>query len=215
MDHLEQKDNNCSKVNNIEKRRAFIKQATVGIVVTSIPAKSAWGACNASGISGGSKSTTTCEMPVLSNGRSPGSWCKFVENDVTQQVHKNKIKAMFSLYSHASDGVLKAKCKALKQYILDLPPVLLSKSFPQVSLNVAEALLDGGDIANLASCYLNARLGFYNIPPQFTDADELMEHIYGVIEYKKSLSRSRRASDYGDILGTSFNDGVSSRSIRG
>ncbi|MEP2653385.1 MAG: hypothetical protein ABJH06_15495, partial [Paraglaciecola sp.] len=94
-----------SQIETKNQRRSFIKKSAAGVVVTSLPAKSVWGACNASGISGGSGSTATCELPILSNGRSPGSWSKFLSNNPTK-VGRNKIKTMFSTYQRGSNSAL-------------------------------------------------------------------------------------------------------------
>lgn len=58
-------------------RRAFVKRIGAGVAISSLPAQSVWGACNATGISGGSRViAVTCEVPKISGGWSPGIWKK-------------------------------------------------------------------------------------------------------------------------------------------
>ena len=62
------------------KRRQFIKKASAGVVITSLPMKSVWGTqCTASGamsgnLSGGGQAAAPCAVPTLEGGRSPGFW---------------------------------------------------------------------------------------------------------------------------------------------
>ena len=154
-----------SKVSDITKtsvRRNFLKKSAIGLVASSMPAQSVWGACNASGISGGSTSTTTCVMPNLYNGRSPGSWRKFLSSSPTDK-GRNKIKAMFSAYSGASNSALNHNFCYLNSFIKNHPPVVLSDGkgmMPYKELNLAGALASAGGIWNLAAVYLNAK--FHN-----------------------------------------------------
>lgn len=208
MSDLEQQNKGSSAVESNVKRRSFIKKVSAGVVITSLPAKSVWGACNASGISGGSRSTDTCVVPFLSNGRSPGSWKKFVESPGNANTQRNKVKAMFSMYEHASDSLLDLKVADLRRFIADIAPVKLDNGPPAVFLDVPRALMAGGDIANLASCYLNAVFGFYTLPLQFSDADELVEHLYGVMKYG-----STSAGDFGSMLTSSFTSGSTNYAI--
>lgn len=220
MNDLERQIDVSNIVDKGVKRRAFVKSSVAGVVITSLPAKSVWGACNASGISGGSQTTTSCEMPDLSGGRSPDCWGKFVDRDVTKSSHRNMLKEMFTAYSGASNNVVKLKCKDLKSYIENIPEVKLEN---KVSLNVCEALKGNGDIANLASCYLNAVFGFYSLPLQFSDASELVEHIYGVVQYgggtagfgAAKMAYSAPSQNFGSVLGPSFTDGSTNMAIPG
>jgi hypothetical protein len=58
-------------------RRVLVKRIGAGMAMSSLPAQSVWGACNASGISGGSRViAVTCEVPKINGGWSPGIWKK-------------------------------------------------------------------------------------------------------------------------------------------
>ncbi|AUC89098.1 hypothetical protein CW735_13675 [Alteromonas sp. MB-3u-76] len=58
-------------------RRTFVKRVGAGVIFSSLPAQSVWGACNASGISGGSRVVAvTCTVPQVDGGWSPGTWQK-------------------------------------------------------------------------------------------------------------------------------------------
>lgn len=58
-------------------RRTFVKRVGAGAIFSSLPAQSVWGACNASGISGGSRVVAvTCTVPQVDGGWSPGMWQK-------------------------------------------------------------------------------------------------------------------------------------------
>ncbi len=66
-----------------ESRRSFVKKVGTGALLTSLPAQSVWGACNASGVSGGSRVVdVTCDSPptISIGGWSPGQWQKYVDD---------------------------------------------------------------------------------------------------------------------------------------
>ncbi|MFQ3248265.1 MAG: hypothetical protein ACI9O6_000067 [Glaciecola sp.] len=210
IDKSKETESQVSEITKTSVRRNFLKKSAIGLVASSMPAQSVWGACNASGISGGSTSTTTCVMPVLSNGRSPGSWVKFIAPQPTDK-GRNKIKAMFSAYKTASDGALNHNFCYLNSYIKNTT-IMLSDgkgSIPYKELHLGNALANPGGIWNLAAVYLNARFGFYNIPPEFSGADELIEHIWGVLY----VTNNNMEPTNFDSLESSFNDGVTHMSI--
>jgi len=211
IDKPEETNPQVSEVTKASVRRDFLKKSAIGIVVTSLPAQSVWGACNASGISGGSGSTTTCELPPLTNGRSPGSWGKFIESPPLGNVHRNKVKAMFATYSSSNDATLNAKFCDLNNHIKSTTIVLSTGggAIPYATLHLGDALANNGGIWNLAAYYLNAEFGFYTIPPEFADADELIQHVWAALY----VANDNNTPTNFDSLTTSFTDGVSSQAI--
>jgi len=76
-------------------RRKFIKTTGAVAGITVLPSTSVWGACNASGISGGSKViNVTCSVPKITGGWSPGTWKKLTKSSAcsSHRKAKNKIK---------------------------------------------------------------------------------------------------------------------------
>jgi hypothetical protein len=76
-------------------RRRFLKRATAGAVLTSLPAHSVWGAvCSVSGSMSGNLSGiqrhSDCDKPDLPAGRSPGTWKNLV------LLNSAKIHAVFT-----------------------------------------------------------------------------------------------------------------------
>lgn len=167
---------------SVNVRRKFIKRASAGVVISSLPAKSVWGACNASGISGGSQSTDSCELPVLSGGRSPGFWQRFTEY-FNGNFSDSSFTSVFTAYASASESVIDvAKCD-MTSYLSATTVVLSdgSGSIPYAELNLYDALGANGGIWNLAAVYLNAKFGLYTIPLPFSNEQDLIEHIWGTL----------------------------------
>lgn len=82
----------------VNKRRQFIKKASAGVAVSSLPMQSVWGACTVSGVQSGNLSqnggkANQCSMPALSGGRSPGYW--FQGNTFTVGHNSKSIKDVF------------------------------------------------------------------------------------------------------------------------
>ncbi|GGF65557.1 hypothetical protein [Alteromonas lipolytica] len=108
---------------NNSSRRKFIKRTGAVAGVSIIPSKSVWGACNSSGVSGGSKDTSeTCSVGFTEfGGRSGGSWDKFLEEANPNTINSNyslderddqglkKIHGMFSNYSNHKWNELEPK----------------------------------------------------------------------------------------------------------
>jgi hypothetical protein len=167
-------------------RRTFLKRASASVLISSLPAKSVWGACNTSGVSGGSSTTATCELPIVTNGRSPGFWGRFTSN-FKGNFSDASFNDVFTSYAHESDDVIAdAKCN-LTQYLRDTTIVLSEGNsvIPAATLNLYEALSNNGGIWNLAAYYLNAKFGLYTIPLPFDNAEELVEHVWGVLSIQQ------------------------------
>jgi hypothetical protein len=67
-----------------KSKRFFIKKASAAAGIATLAPTSVWGACNASGISGGSQDTnTSCAMPDYNEGRNPEFWKKWLKEHPT------------------------------------------------------------------------------------------------------------------------------------
>lgn len=234
IDKPEETKSQVSEVTKASVRRDFLKKSAIGIVVTSLPAQSVWGTSNGSAVSGGSGSTVTYELPHCRGGRSPGSWSKFTEvssrssggggrgvrrgsfsssdwEDPSIKVGRNKVRSMFSTYSSSRDDILEEKVFDLKAYIESTVIVLSDGggNVPRAVLDLGQALSNPGGIWNLAAFYLNAKFGFYDIPPEFRDADELIQHVWAVLYFSNGKSYPTNF----DRLTSSFTDGVSHHTI--
>jgi len=70
-----------SAANADKGKRSFIKKASVSVGVTALAPTSVWGACNSSGISGGSQDTSaSCAMPTYLEGRDPAFWALWLRD---------------------------------------------------------------------------------------------------------------------------------------
>ena len=75
-----------------KSKRFFIKKASAAAGIATLAPTSVWGACNASGISGGSQDTnTSCAMPNYTEGRKANFWKKWLREHPTLQ-DKNIVK---------------------------------------------------------------------------------------------------------------------------
>jgi hypothetical protein len=188
-----------------QSRRKFLMKSTAGVVITTLPAQSVWGACNASGLSGGSRtSETVCETPLVTGGRSPGSWRVYLESGTPSKNCTNKVRSMFSL-SKSSD--LTAAYCSVRNEITNMPNIVLSDGMgviPTATLNIGTALGNSGGIWNLAAYYLNAYYGFYGDLSPYSNAEEFVQQAWAVLYINNGSSVP---TDY-SILENSFTDGA-------
>jgi hypothetical protein len=198
-----------TKTKKVGGRRSFLKKSTAGVMMTSLPAQSVWGACNASGISGGSRSTTTCDMPFLTGGRSPGFWWRFTPA-FPGMFSNGSFKDVFTAYAGASSTVINnAKCD-MTTYLFATTITLSvgAGPIPAATLNLGDALSSNGGIWNLAAVYLNAKFGLYAIPLPFDNEQDLIEHIWGVL----AVEQGGIPTNF-DSLVSSFTDGSTTQTI--
>lgn len=192
-----------------QSRRKFLMKSTAGVVITTLPAQSVWGACNASGLSGGSRtSETVCEIPLVVGGRSPGSWRVYVESGNPSTNSTKKVRAMFSL-SH-SDNLTAAYC-SVRNEITNMPNIVLSDgtgAIPEADLNIETALSNTGGIWNLAAYYLNAYYGFYGDLSPYANAEEFVQQAWAVMYINNG---GLVPTDY-SILESSFTNGYVDKS---
>jgi hypothetical protein len=191
-------------------RRKFLVKTSAGVVITTLPAHSVWGACNASGLSGGSRSAgVVCIIPDVSGGRSPGSWKMYISAP-NVNVQRNKVREMFSMGQGASNTEKDVAICAVYNFIDSLSPIVLSDgsgSIPSATLDIKTALETGGNysngIWNLAAYYLNAYFGFYGDISPFTSAEEMVQHVWSVLYINNNNSTPTNF----DILLSAFTDG--------
>jgi hypothetical protein len=179
---------------NTEQRRKFLIQSSAGVAITILPAQSVWGACNTSGLSGGSRSAgAVCIIPYVTGGRSPGSWTKFVKSGAPDNNSRNKVKSLFSLSSSFTTSQLDTAYCDVRTYIKGLPTLALVDPrgiVSNVNFNVEAYLNDSGPEKNFAAYYLNALFNFYGPLAPLADADELIQHVWSVMLVKGDANSS-------------------------
>jgi len=214
-------------------RRTFLKRATAGAVLTSLPTHSVWGAvCSVSGAMSGNLSGIQrhkdCEKPSFPNpGRSPGTWKNLVEFQ-SEKLHGVFVNApgpgggapdsdarklnegIRQCYmQHIRDVSMDGGSKLIRNTRLDL----VNSSFV---LNVYDALdSNGGGNGsleyNLAAVWLNCYFGLYD-PSKVGKkgwAKKQVEQLVAwmVTQANAGLDSSLLASDY------NFNDGTTEFSL--
>jgi hypothetical protein len=171
-------------------RRQFLKKASTGVLISSLPAKSVWGACTVSGALSGNTSRiqTDCVPLNLFGGRSPGFW-----RDADNKIPGRALADAFPYLKEFRKNSDRYKCEydtlqheiyQVKQHQVDLG---FNKSGQQVTLMVGDALSSPGGIAwNLAAVYLSAYFGFFDhlmpiVLPSgdlIETAEELVAHLF-------------------------------------
>lgn len=174
-----------SVTSNSKPRRTFLKRASAGAILTSLPAHSVWGnVCTVSGAMSGNLSRTgdqgSCEKPNLPAGRSPGTWGALTDPNYREDSKPNKFKSVFVVTgSEKQAGETDAEASNRRNCLLDeIQTVAMNNSMhianPELvgpagrggvfQYNVRAALAtDGGDDYNLAAVWLNVYFGFPGI----------------------------------------------------
>ncbi|MCV2886009.1 hypothetical protein OE749_15050 [Aestuariibacter sp. AA17] len=165
-----------STLSVVKDRRRFLKKAGSGIVITSLPAQSVWGACSVSGAMSGNMSAAhadkhQCSMPVLPNGRSPGFWKTrngvqgaFLNlNQKIQEVNHSNMrnsdkKAMKKSYRECYKTSIE---NFITNVSMGLPQDLITSSDNLAAALASNGSGDGNMLYHLAAVYLNAYYGFY------------------------------------------------------
>jgi len=180
-----------------KSRRSFIKKSSIAAGITIIPASNVWGACNVSGVSGGSQSVnTTCIVTPFSGGRSPGTWKKFVEYAPSEQ-DIDRIATILSDVDHkdifGSSGQKKTAFyyPKLKAFILSQTITIVGNGLGTIRdkvINVGTAVADNSESIekHIACTYLNGLFGMNSgLSAEFTGFDGnnlFIEHIWGSAE---------------------------------
>ncbi|MFD3282864.1 hypothetical protein ACE41O_06990 [Alteromonas macleodii] len=160
-------------------RRKFIKTTGAVAGITVLPSTSVWGACNASGISGGSKViNVTCSVPEITGGWSPGTWKKLTKSSACSShwKAKKKIKKIFG--SHHSSSTLNSYVKGMAHFLSTTQVTFGDGStVEQISFNIAEVFDkdDTGDSKmDLAAMYLNIYFGLADWDKILNSSAELL-----------------------------------------
>ena len=172
-----------NKTNN--GRRKFIKTTGTAAGITLMPSASVWGACNASGISGGSKAIgVTCTIPELSGGWSPGQWKKLTNAAVCAN-RSHAVHCIKKIFGEPATDIL------LDQYINGMASFMASTTVTygdgatveKVQFNLAEVfdgVVTGDSKMDLAAMYLNVYFGLAGWNPTLNTTGTLvLEDFWG------------------------------------
>lgn len=155
-----------SASDKVKVRRTFLKRASAGAVLTSLPAHSVWGGvCSVSGAMSGNLSGIQrhkdCEKPELPGGRSPGYWKGLITS--SQNVH-----GVFTSVSNQggpnnthNQSVQACYVKAVEKVAMDndmvIPSEFITSDFVT---NIYDSLMDEGHLDfNMAGVWLNVYYG--------------------------------------------------------
>lgn len=191
-------DNNKTNTTPISgtSRRNFIKKSSIAAGVSMIPASNVWGACNVTGVSGGSQSiTTNCVVPNFVGGRFPDKWKQFVqltpsESDIQRVAtilsdvnHNDKFSSSQQLKVEFYYPKLRAFINAQVIQIAGDGKLIANKI-----IQVGAAVADNSRPLekHMACTYLNGLFGMNSgLPPEFTGDDGnllFMDHVWGAAE---------------------------------
>jgi hypothetical protein len=180
-----------------KSRRSFIKKSSIAAGITIIPASNVWGACNVSGVSGGSQTVnTTCLVAPFSGGRSPGTWKKFVEYSPSEQ-DIDRIATILSGVNKNATFISSGQKKTefyypiLKAFIFSKTITILGNGTGQIRdkvINVGTAVANNSEPLekHIACTYLNGLFGMNSgLSAEFTGPDGnnlFIDHIWGSAE---------------------------------
>jgi len=205
-------DNNKANTapTNGSSRRDFIKKSSIAAGITIIPASNVWGACNVTGVSGGSQTVnTTCIVKTFNGGRSPGTWKKFVKRNPTQQdydriatilsdVHKNDI------FGESGQKKTNYYYGELKKFIYAQAITIIGDTSGQIrskTINVGAAVDNNAESfeKHIACTYLNGLFGMnQGLSLEFTGKDGnllFMDHIWGSAEINRNHGQVQSVLD--------------------
>jgi hypothetical protein len=217
MSRIVDKQSHSEVTKDNVKRRTFLKRASAGAVLTSLPAHSVWGAvCSLSGAQSGNMSGiqrhSDCDKPSLFGGRSPGTWKNLAD------FHSNKLQGVFNHVPNpnegdAADATRGCYMQAIKNVadanVMVRPEseALINSSFVN-NIYAALGSNGGGNGSleyNLAGVWLNVYFGLYNEAwaRNANQASAIVEQFiaYVVIQNKAGSGDTILKSDYG------FDDG--------
>lgn len=195
-------------------RRTFLKRATAGAVLTSLPAHSVWGGvCSVSGSMSGNLSGIQrhkdCEKPELPGGRSPGAWKTLVELD-SQSIHD-----IFTSAPNPGGGGPNAVANSddiRSCYAQNVKNVAISNDMnisdalitPDFTKNVYQSLMDEGHLDfNMAGVWLNVYFGLSEtgattIPTGAASANTVVEQLisYIIMQQKNGTPVTPDGNDF-------------------
>lgn len=178
--------NNITKIgdNKVESRRGFIKKSSVVAGISILPASNVWGACNVSGVSGGSQNiATTCVVRPFHGGYSNHYW---------KSLTKDAFSANSSDYAKFTFVDFEDPNTSREEYYPEIA-ALFSKAnisisgggkIPTLNTTVFLAIRSASlEEQLLASLYINLIFGFVtNLDAQYSGPSgnrALLEHVWG------------------------------------
>lgn len=189
--------NRMESKTNLAGRRKFLKRTASGLAISSLPAQSVWGACNASGISGGSRAINiVCKVPNIKGGYSHGTWDKFVvhreidgsciflkangkEKDDSNILHK--FEKVFGT-SGLSNEQLEEKCCLLTEFFKRITISVGVKDYIEgvQEFTIYDAFVDNlnGDRQPLAAMWLNVYFGLATTDSVYSDAHDIVSEFW-------------------------------------
>ncbi|MEP1445721.1 MAG: hypothetical protein ABJK37_06370 [Paraglaciecola sp.] len=229
MDNNEEMQSEHGSHKKSNSRRKILKRASAGVVLTSLPAQSVWGAvCTLSGAQSGNMSGIErhkdCDKPVLSGGRSPGSWKVLaagqLENpDKLRSIFINspqsKQQGDYSSHDKLIRNCYISKIKEVAEFNSMVRPEnvndLITSDFKNdlySALGLGGGYKPGGLDYNMAAVWLNVYFGLYdNSAYQRGDADSASAVVeqflsYLMIQHNSGLGGTITDDDYGFTGGT-------------
>ena len=191
-------DNNKTSVtpSTGESRRNFIKKSSMVAGVSMIPASNVWGACNVTGVSGGSQSVNTnCVVPDFNGGLEPEDWEDFLKRakcgDEFDEDDTEKVADLLSDVKK-NDKFSSSKQKKVEYYypliqnFIKAQQIYIAGNGQDIkdkTIKVSDALKDDDLEGLIAATYLNGLFGMNEgLPLEFTGADGnrlFIDHIWG------------------------------------
>lgn len=207
---------------NQKSRRSFIKKTSVVAGISVLPVSNVWGACNVSGVSGGSQSTdTTCVVDHFSGGRPPGTWRTLINHNPSSDDVEAVAKIIRGVGKTAEFKVSKQLKVAyyyplVATFITNKEIILAGGGdIPSAHFNVGAALNNYSNSADkvdqlkyhLAAVYLNGLFGWNVLPAEFSGSDGL--ELFIVHSWGSAFVGD--ASQVQSALSSSYNDNRNSR----
>jgi hypothetical protein len=225
MDHNKETQSAQESQKKSNSRRTILKRASAGVVLTSLPAQSVWGAvCTLSGAQSGNMSGIErhkdCEKPDLSGGRSPGSWKALADAvmespDKLRSIFVNSPQKENGTYSEHADLIRSCyleKIKIVAEYnnmVRDAVLHELTTDDFQNNLYLALGIVGkpGGLDYNLAAVWLNVYYGLYDVSYPTEDADvasSIVEQMLAWLQIQNNVEFGQNFvdADYGFTSGT-------------
>lgn len=182
--------------NKTKQRRTFLKRASAGVLLTSLPAQSVWArgglTCTTSGAMSGNMSGINrhknCDKPSLPKGRSPGSWKKFMNADA-DSIHNNVRGHLRSVFPNVGNSQLGCLLLEIQQVGIHNDMVvsteLVDTSFIS---NIYTALPSsgpgsGGVDFNLAAVWLNVYFNLGNFVGSVGNVNRANEVVNNLLGY--------------------------------
>jgi hypothetical protein len=196
-----------------KSKRFFIKKASAAAGIATLAPTSVWGACNASGVSGGSQNTnTSCAMPDYEEGRNPAFWAKWLKDHPTDS---DKRIVNWAVTDISSDDEKFNSHNAPNDYWIGRQKRYyyyhkVADTIKKIQFNVKSMDKDGNETvatinvyqaitgsssnsiqAHLAAVYLNRLFGYSKVTYEYQTQqgfNMLLDHYYGMSMHVDSFT---------------------------